>query len=100
MNFDFLVKGKVTINMVDYIKDMVDDFSVNFMENDTTTLPVMENIFKVDNSKDLDKEHAKEFHIFTAKGLFICCHARLDIHLAIAALTTKMKKPNESDWKN
>ena len=99
MNFDFSVPGKVTINMVNYINDMVDDFSVKFKKNKTTTLPTTENVFKVDDSNDSDKKCAKEFHTFVAKGLFVCCHARLDIHLAIAALTTRVKKPNESDWK-
>ena len=62
-------------------------------------MPATENVFKVDDSNDLDKKHAKEFHIFVAKGLFMYCHARPDIHLAIVALTTRVKKPNESDWK-
>ena len=99
MNFDFSVPSKVTIDMVDYINDMVDDFSVNFKKNETTTSPATENVFKVDDSNDLDKKRAKEFHTFVAKGLFVCWRARPDIHLAIAALTTRVKKPNESDWK-
>ena len=71
MNFDFLVPGKVTIDMVDYINDMVDDFSVKLKKNETTTSPATENVFKVDDSNDLDKKCAKEFHMFVAKGLFL-----------------------------
>ena len=46
MNFDFSVPGEATIDMVDYINDMVDDFSVKFKKNETTTLPVTENVLK------------------------------------------------------
>ena len=59
----------------------------------------MDNIFKKDDSPDLDKKHAEEFHTFMAKGLFVCHHARPNIHLAVVALTTRVQKPNESDWK-
>ena len=92
MNFDFSVPSKVTIDMVDYINDMVDDFSIKFKKNEITTSPATENVFKVDDSKNLDKKLAEEFHTFVAKGLFVCQHARPDIHLAIAALTTRVKK--------
>ena len=33
MNFDFSVPSKVTIDMVDYINDMVDDFGMKFKKN-------------------------------------------------------------------
>ena len=46
MSFDFSVQGKVTIDMVDYINDMVDDFSIKFKKNETTTLPATKNVLK------------------------------------------------------
>ena len=45
MNFNFSVKGKVVIDIIDYVKEMVDDFSIKFNKNDTTTLPATANIF-------------------------------------------------------
>ena len=98
MTFDFSEKNKVQVNMSDYIKSMVKDFSVDFAETDKAATPAAEDLFNVDESELLDKKRKEEFHTFMAKGLFVCKHARLDIHTATAALAKKVKQPNESDW--
>ena len=47
----------------------------------------------------LDSDLADEFHTTTAKGLFVCVHARLDIQPTVAFLTTRIKHPDEDNWK-
>ena len=47
----------------------------------------------------MNKERKEEFHTFVAKCLFVYKHARPDIHTATVALTTRVKNPNENDWK-
>ena len=84
--------------MSNYITSMVKDFSINFNEEDIAVTPAAENLFNVDESNELDNKRKEEFHTFVAKCLFACKHARLDIYTATIALTTRIKKPNESDW--
>ena len=86
--------------MGDYITLMVNDFSINFNKEDIAVTLAAEDLFNVDESNDLNKERKEEFHTFVAKCLFACKHARPDIHTATVALITRVKKPNESDWKN
>ena len=47
----------------------------------------------------LTGERAETFHTMVAKGLFLCKRARPDIQPTIAVLSTRVKSPNESDWK-
>eukprot|EP00957_Ditylum_brightwellii_P196841 14997558-Ditylum_brightwellii.AAC.1 len=42
---------------------------------------------------------ARWFHTNTAKLLFLCKRARQDIQTAVAFLTTRVKQPDEDDWK-
>jgi hypothetical protein len=39
------------------------------------------------------------FHTFVAKGLFLCKVARPNIQQAILVLCTRVKDPNQVDWK-
>ena len=79
---------------------MIDGFSIKFGDYDTKAALLAKDIFKKDDSEELDHERKEEFHIFVAKGLFACRRARPDIHLAVAVLTTRVKNPNEKDWKS
>ena len=97
MTFDFSEKGKVKIDMIDYMAAMVDDFSTEFKPNDKVSCPAGDDLFNVGTSKPLDADKAAEFHTFVAKGLFACKRARPDIHPTIAALCTRVKQPNQDD---
>jgi hypothetical protein len=99
MMFDFSEKRKVKINMINYMGAMVDNFPIKFKSTDTTPTPAAEDLFTEGESKDLDIKRAESFHTFIAKGLFACKCARPDIHPKIAVLCTRVKKPNEDDWR-
>jgi hypothetical protein len=100
MIFDYSEKGIVKIDMCDYVKGMLDDFPIKFDAKDTQPTPAADDLFdKGDESKLLSKEQAEDFHTCVAKGLFLCKRARPDIHPTIAVLCTRVKQPNESDWK-
>ena len=45
MTFDFSEKGKVKIDMIDYMSSMVDDFSVDFKPGDTAPTPAAPDLF-------------------------------------------------------
>jgi Reverse transcriptase (RNA-dependent DNA polymerase) len=96
MNLHFEEKGKLKVDMVDYIKSMVKEFPE---ELGKATCPWNENLFKVDpKSPKLSKEKKELFHTFVAKGLFASKRARPDIQPAIAFLSTRVKEPDENDW--
>jgi len=98
MVFDFRTKGKFKIRMDDYIKRMLDDFNVKFKENDSQETPAGANLLEVGQGAPLDKTRHETFHSFVAKNLFLCKRARLDIGTTVAILTSRVQKPNQSDW--
>ena len=99
MMFNFTHKGKVIIDMIPHVQSLIDEFPETLQEDDTDSTPAGENLFKInEDSPDLAPEQAKKFHTCVYKGLFICKRTRPDIHTGIAALTTRIKKPNEDDW--
>jgi hypothetical protein len=98
MTFDFSQEGKVIVDMVDYITNMVEEFPMDFKPTDTAPTPATDDLFAEGDGPKLAKDKAEQFHTFVAKGLFACKRARPDIHTAIALLCTRVKSPNQDDW--
>src|SRR5210317_2223723 len=74
-------------------------FSVNLEDSSSNTL-AGDWLFETrNNSKKINDNMAQEFHTLVAKGLFLCKHARPDIQTTIVFLTTRVKEPDEDDWK-
>jgi hypothetical protein len=88
MTFDFPQKGKVIVDMIDYISAMVNDFPTKLKPTDIAPTPAAEDLFAQGKGENLEKETAENFHTFVAKALFPCKRARPDIHTANAALCT------------
>ena len=99
MTFDFSEPGKVKVDMIDYMKNMVDEFPVELGPNTTSPTPAPDDLFATGNGELLDKKRAEEFHTFVAKALFACKRARPDIHTATTLLCTRVKAPNQDDWR-
>ena len=98
MKIDYRNPGVVKINMCDYVTKMIEDFPVK-IEKEAAT-PAGEHLFKINpNSSKINKNNMQDFHTFVAKGLFLCKRARPDIQTAIAYLSTRVKSPDEDDWK-
>ena len=99
MKLDYRAGGRVTIDMVDYVESMIHNFPYDLTKG-TVASPWNDNLFKVDeDSQPLEKARAEIFHTTTAQGLFLCKRGRPDISPAIAYLTTRVRNPNEDDWK-
>ena len=99
MTIDFSTKGKVVIDMCDYIKNMLADSSVILKPDEVAPTPATDNLFTVnEESPLLPKKQAEEYHTMVAKGLFVCRRARPDIHTTIAALCTRVRAPTQDDW--
>jgi hypothetical protein len=96
--FDFSVDGKVTIIMKDYIIEMLEEL-LEDMAGEAAT-PAANHLFEVNNQPVLlSKERSDMFHHHTAKLLFLSKRARPDIQTAVAFLTTRVKSPDEDDYK-
>ncbi len=97
--FGFFTKGKVMVNMIEYIKKLI----ANFPEELTMlkTSPAADLLFKVwedSEAKPLLEEQAVTFHHTTMQLLFLSLPKRHDIQPATTFLTTQVKSPDEDDW--
>ena len=72
MIFDYREKGKVKIDMSDYVKSMLKEFPVKLKSTDVAMTPATDKLFAAGHGKKLNKEHADAFHMMVAKGLFVC----------------------------
>ena len=76
MVLDYSTPGKVKVNMVNYIKSMVEEYSIEI--NRKVSSAAGENLFKITPSKRLSKMKAEVFHTFVAKALFLTKRAILE----------------------
>ena len=98
VEYDFSEPGKVKLSMIEYIKKMLDEFSIHFSEKEQTNNPATSNLFEEGKGETLDDFQKKEFHTFAAKNLFLCGRARPDIKHVVSVLCTRVKNPHTSDY--
>jgi hypothetical protein len=99
MIFDFLKKGKVMINMIEYLKNIINNFPKEIIA--TRTSPAADHLFIVRNPSlvtPLPEEQARAFHHAAAQLLFLSARARRDVQPATAFLTTRVRRPDEDNW--
>jgi hypothetical protein len=98
MTLDYSVEGKVKVLMKKYIEEMLEELPDD-MDGETAT-PAANHLFTVSEQPILLKEEtAQMFHTNTAKLLFLCKRARPDIQTAVAFLTTRVREPDQDDYK-
>ena len=102
MTIDYSEDGKVKIYMKDYIRNMLSEFrgkpEVDSMKKVST--PAASHLFTV-NTKGvkLSDTWKDEFHTTVAKALFLCKRTRPDIQPTVPFLCTRVKEPDDDDWK-
>ena len=99
MLLDFSYKGKVKIRMDEYVAGMLETFPIKFDEKASQETPAANDLMSAGRGNLLNDEQREIFHSFVAKGLFLSKRARLDIHPTVSVLATRVRTPNESDWK-
>jgi hypothetical protein len=97
MKFDFSQEGEVLISMAEYMKKLIDEFPHPITKKAHT--PAAEDLFAEGDGPSLNPENSKVFHTWVAKCLFACKRARPDIHPPTTLLCTRVKGPNEDDWR-
>ena len=95
MTFNFNNKGEVNITMDKYIDDIINDYSVNGY----SATPSTNDLFKLNDSIDLDNEHKLLYHSIVAKLLYLAKRIRPDILTTVSFLSTRVKNPSKEDWK-
>jgi hypothetical protein len=91
--------GKAKILMIDYIENVLEDMPLEWDGEAATA--AANHLFEV-NTKDpimLNEDKAAMFHHHVAQLLFLCKHARPDIQMAVAFLCTRVKGPDNDDYK-
>jgi hypothetical protein len=101
MTLDYSEKGRVKIKMIDYMEKLLADIIalLDEMGGEAPT-PAANHLFVVnDNQTKLDEQRAQFFHTYVAKTLFVCKRARPDLQTVVAFLCTRVKEPDEDDYK-
>ena len=99
MTLDFKTKGKVMITMYDFLKKLFDKLPNDMIGFKRTAAP--EYLFKTDDehATKLKKNIAELFHTIVATVLYLSLRNRADIQLAVGFLCTRVKSPDEHDYK-
>jgi hypothetical protein len=98
MTLDYSEAGKVKIYMVEYIMRMLENLPED-MDGIAAT-PAAKHLFEVNENPDLlTEERAQFFHHNVAKLLFLCKRARPDTQTAVAFMSTRVKTPDQDDYK-
>ena len=100
MNLDCTKPGKVKVDMIDCTVKMAEDFPCQKeLGTNKMQTPAAKHSFQTRDTTEISKEKAEVFHTWVAKGLFLCQRSRSDIQTAIAFSCTRVKNPDEDDWK-
>jgi len=98
MKIDYRRKGKVTFSMENYIKQLLEEAPYDM--TGTAKTPAACHLFNTnDGAIKLDETKAQLFHHMVAKLLYLCRRTRQDIQTAVAFLCTRVKSPDEDDYK-
>jgi hypothetical protein len=98
LTIDYSKKNNVIFTMYDYLEDILESMPEDM--NGTSPTPASDNLFDVDDdSPSLNEKESDFFHRSTARLLFAAKRARPDLQVAVAYLCTRVKSPNQSDYR-
>jgi hypothetical protein len=98
ITIDYSERNKVKCTMYDYLEDILAEMPDDM--NGTAPTPASDNLFDVDeDSTALNEKESDFFHWTTARLLFAAKRARPDLQVAVAYLCTRVKSPNQSDYR-
>ena len=99
IDLDYSERKKLKVSMIKYIDKIFKGFSEDI--GSPVADPAAAHLFTIreeGHDKYLPEEKAQEFHTIVAQLLFLSGRARRDIQVAVAFLTTRVKKPDIDDW--
>ena len=85
--------------MKDFIQGVLDECPGELMKGVSVT-PAANHLFNVNpDCNKLGEEQVSQFHHLTAKLLYLSKCARPDMQTAVSFLTTRVREPDEDDYK-
>ena len=90
-----LTKGKVSISMAQFLKDLLNEYG-HVKEFNT---PATSRLFEATAAEELSDTEKRKFHTVVAKLLYLSKRTRADILTAVAFLCTRVKYPTKEDQK-
>jgi hypothetical protein len=112
MSLDFSHPNQCRVTMINYVdeivaaydkalKDLSDGFNAaTKKKNVARTSAALDDLFIVNkDAEKLSEEGATAFHNLVAKTLYVSKHAKPDVSAAIAFLTTRVRAPDDYDWR-
>jgi len=98
MTLDYMTKGKITLSMYEYIDKMLTELPSDM--NGVSKVPAAGHLFNINpDATKLQEDKAQLFHHLVAKLLYLCRRTRQDIQTAVAFLCTRVKDPDEDNYK-
>jgi hypothetical protein len=98
MDLTFGPKKELTITMIPYLQEIIDEFPDDLGKSVST--PAANHLFEVaKDAVQLSPERAVIFHHTVAKVLWAALRARPDLLTALSFLTSRVKSPDEDDYK-
>ena len=102
MNIDFSDIGKVKIYIYDYVDEIISKLPTVMISESST--PVSNYLFEIRNDGNDDQlltpQLSKGFHHLVATTIILSKRAQPNLQTAVAFLTTRVKAPNNDNWKN
>eukprot|EP00957_Ditylum_brightwellii_P038639 2920654-Ditylum_brightwellii.AAC.1 len=85
-------------SMQKYIQELIDGFPEELCG--ACTSPTADHLFQVNEEEiKLCDKKAQQYHTTVTRMLFVCKRARPDIQPTIVFLTTRIREPDEDNWK-
>ena len=98
MKLYYREQGKVKIDMIDYLKQILDDLPDKYQGRAFT--PASKHLFQVNETvRKFSEKDVQAFHTIMAKFIFICKRARADILTGVDFLTTRVIETDKDDDK-
>ena len=99
MTINYMVKGKVSFSMPQYIEDLLLECPESIMKG-TSTTPAANHLFQTnENAEKLGATDAVLYHHLVAKFLYLGKRMRPDLLTAISFLCTRIQNPDVDDFK-
>jgi hypothetical protein len=100
VDLEFQEDGNLQVSMVRYLVSVIEGFPELIVGKAAT--PTGNRLFDMQDGKDarpLEQKRAIAFHHTTMQLLFMATRACWDRKTTVAFLTTRVKAPDEDDWK-
>ena len=99
MTIDYSTPGKVVFRMEDYIDRLLSECPAGLLKGNPAS-PAANHLFDINHEcEKLNLEDTDQFHHLVVKLLYLAKRTRPDIMLAVAFLCTRVKEPDQDDYK-